>query len=275
VAAYAIESMLYYTAGLVDMYDGQDVEVESAIVKVFSSEIGFEALNEAILMMGSSALLETSPFYRYLRDMRFMALLDAPNDMYKCLIALNGLQYVSNEFADSVVKMRNPLFFPIQNMKNFLSVRAGDIEDNDEPILHLKLKEFLHPTLQYVANEIERCVLRFERGVRAVLSRGGPITVNDQFVLKRLAECVMSIYAMVVVTSRASRSYCIGYRNADEEILIAETFIRDEAAKFHIKIEGALHGEYFCTDGNSKLIASKSVQSSGYFLEQPLKLNDC
>lgn len=275
VAAYAIESMLYYTAGLIDMYDGQDVEVESAIVKVFSSEKGFEAINEAILMMGSSALLESSTFYRYFRDMRFMALLDAPNDMYKCLIALNGLQYVSNEYADSVIKMRNPLFFPIESMRSFLNVRLGNLEDNENPTLHLKLKEFLHPSLQYVADEIERCVLRFELGVKAVLCRVGPSSVNDQFILKRLADCVISIYAMVVVTSRASRSYCIGYRNADEEILIAETFVRDEVAKFEYNVVGAIHGEYFCTDGNSKLLSDKGVQSSGYFLEQPLKLNDC
>ena len=264
----------YYTAGITDMYDGQDVEVENAIVKVFSSEMGFNALNEAILMMGSNALLESSHFFRYLRDMRFMAMLDASNDMYKCLIALNGLQYVSNEFADMVMKQRNPLFYPIQSMKNFLNVRFFRVED-DRPILYLKLKEFLHPTLQYVADEIEHCVLRFEHGVKAVLSRIGPFSVNDQYILKRLAECAISIYVMVAVTSRASRSYCIGYRNADEEIVIAETVVRDQAAKFRYMIEGLIHGEYYCTDGNSKMLADKSVNSKGYFCEQPLKLNDC
>ena len=36
--------------------------------------------------------------------------------------------------------------------------------------------------------------------------------------LKRLAEIVIDLYGMTAVLSRASRSYCIGLRNADHEV---------------------------------------------------------
>lgn len=271
VNTYAIESLIYYTAGLLDMYDGQDCEIESAIVKVFCSEAAFESVNSAMLVIGGQAFLESSPYFRYFRDLRSLTLMDSTNDVYRCLIALNGLQYVSNDFNEPVFRNRNPFFYPLSVLTNFIDLKAIKVND-DNPKLHLKLKEFLHPSLQYVADHFENCVIKFEHGVLATLSRIGPKTVDDQFTLKRLADCAILIYAMTAVLSRASRSYCIGCRNADEELVIAETFIRDSAEKFKYILPGLLYGEYYCTDANQKKLAEKTVKTFGYFAEEPLKL---
>lgn len=271
VNTYVVESLIYYTAGLLDMYDNQDCEIESAIVKVFSCEAAFEAVNEAMLLIGGNAFLESSPYFRYFRDLRFLALMDSTNDVYRCLIALNGLQYVSDDFNDPNIKIRNPFFHPVDMFSNMLHIKRLKT-DQDDPVLHLKLKEYLHPSLQYVADHYERCVILLEHGVLQLLSRVGPSSVDDQFMLKRLADCAILVYAMTAVLSRASRSYCIGYKNSTEEMMVCETFVRDSVQKFKYILEGLKYGEFYCTDGCSKNLAEKSVETCGYFAEEPLKL---
>ena len=42
--------------------------------------------------------------------------------------------------------------------------------------------------------------------------------VDEQLNLKRLADISIDIYAMTACVGRASRSYCIGLKNADHEV---------------------------------------------------------
>lgn len=271
VNTYAVESLIYYTAGLLDMYKGQDCELENAIVKVFSSEAAFEAVNEAMLLMGGNAFLESSPYYRYFRDLRYLALMDSTNDMYRCFIALNGLQYVSNELNDEVFVHRNPSFYTQEVVTSHFNIKLVKTE-MDEPILDLKLREYLHPNLHYIANQYEYCVHRLKHGVMCFLVNEGPNTVNDQFSLKRLADAAILVYAMTAVLSRASKSYCMGCKNSAEELLLCETFVRESVQKFKYSVEGLTEGNFYCTDANNQKLSKITVQKSGYFLQEPLKL---
>ena len=44
--------------------------------------------------------------------------------------------------------------------------------------------------------------------------------VDNQLVLKRLADTCIDLYAMTAVIGRCSRSMCIGLRNSDHEVRI-------------------------------------------------------
>ncbi|XKL67707.1 hypothetical protein PGB90_003198 [Kerria lacca] len=272
VTQYVIESLIYFTTGIMDMYDGQDCEVENAIVKVFSTEAALEALNDSSLILGGRAFLAGTPYDRNIRDLRFLSLFDHNNDLYRCLITLNSLQYISNDVNKMIVENRNPFYYPYNYFKNILKRRFTKATD-DDPELYLKLKYYLHPSLEYLANYLEYCILRFHCGVTCSLSRLGPNTVDDQMHIKRMADCAILIYAMIAVLSRASRSYCIGSKYAQEEIIFAETFVRDSHKKFQIIVEGLIAGQYFVTDVSRQKLAERIVECNGYFLTEPLKLN--
>lgn len=72
---------------------------------------------------------------------------------------------------------------------------------------------------QVSATLLEYCVLRLQYGVEIVLTRHGQTIIDQQMMLKRLADVAIDIYAMTAVLGRASRSYCIGLQNAAEEVL--------------------------------------------------------
>lgn len=67
---------------------------------------------------------------------------------------------------------------------------------------------------------LEKLVLKFQIGVETALTKHGKGITNKQLELRRIADVATDIYAMTAVVSRASRSYCIGLRNADHEVLL-------------------------------------------------------
>ncbi len=71
---------------------------------------------------------------------------------------------------------------------------------------------------QISSNQLEKLVIQFGCVVELVLQRYGREITERQMVLKRLADVSIDLYAMTAVLSRASRSYCIGLRNAEHEV---------------------------------------------------------
>lgn len=270
VNTYVLESMIYFTCGLLDRYENQDCEVENAIVKVFASELAWQSTSESIQLFGGQGYLKNYPYERYLRDMKILSLFDVSNEVLRMFIALCCLKYVSNDINEEVVQVRNPYFHPKQVMKKFFGKLRVDFE---HPKLYLKLYEYVHPTLGPMSELLETCLLRFEHGVSTALYRDACFLVEDQWALNRIAEGVMLLYAMTAVISRASRSYCIGSRNAFQELQIAEAYIKDCHHKFKDIVEGLIEGDIYVTDALHKQVALRTIESRGYFLEEPLKLN--
>lgn len=60
--------------------------------------------------------------------------------------------------------------------------------------------------------------MRLQYGVETVLLHHGKAVIDQQMMLKRLADVAIDIYAMTAVLGRASRSYCIGLQNSAEEV---------------------------------------------------------
>jgi len=49
---YAMESMAYMTAGMLDMYENPDCAMEAAMVKVYSSEAAWSGVSECLQILG-------------------------------------------------------------------------------------------------------------------------------------------------------------------------------------------------------------------------------
>lgn len=65
---------------------------------------------------------------------------------------------------------------------------------------------------------LEKRALQFQMAVELVLSHHGKQVIEKQMDMRRVADVVIDLYAMAAVLSRASRSYCIGLRNAEHEV---------------------------------------------------------
>lgn len=97
--------------------------------------------------------------------------------------------------------------------------------------------------------------------------------VNDHQNLKRLAECVIDIYAMTACIGRASRSYCIGLRNADMELIVTTTFCIKAKERVRDRVAKIWQGRFNTGDQNKKILADIVGRQNGYCFEHPLTRN--
>lgn len=169
---------------------------------------------------------------------------------------------------DDVFRSRNPLFNPMHMLKKFVSSsNVADITTN------MGLNEFVHPSLAGPAECIEHSVTRLKVCVEMLFNRYGNEIVEKQVEIAKLSEMISTCFAMYASTSRASRSYCIGLRLADNELLIAYTICQDGRERVKILANEIMRGPYLTNDNNLQKMSKQIFKSNNYFVEHPLTYN--
>ncbi|EHB09577.1 Acyl-CoA dehydrogenase family member 9, mitochondrial [Heterocephalus glaber] len=278
--AYAMESMSYLTAGMLDHPECPDCSIETAMVKVFSSEGAWQCVSEALQILGGlgymrdhphermlrdarallflegdlafwrcqaagsgyspedpflcSALrvagslrardlgyMRDHPHERMLRDARALLFLEGTNEILRMFIALTGLQHAGCVLTPRIKNLKEgrlaiALETITQRMWDTLG-RTVDLGLMDDPGV-------VHPSLGDSVAKLEENVYNFGRTVETLLLRFGKTIVEEQLLMKRVANVLINLYSMTAVLSRASRSIRIGLQDHDHEVLLASTF---------------------------------------------------
>ncbi|XP_043237688.1 complex I assembly factor ACAD9, mitochondrial-like isoform X2 [Amphibalanus amphitrite] len=224
---YIMESLTYITTGLVDLTQEPDYVLEAAVCKVVSSELAQNIVDRCLRLLGDRGYYrreETGDTAeRYLKETRAALRFTGSNELLRLFIALGGLQEATPMYAEEVTKMRNPMLFPVHVLKRLVGGMRNKARSSHTP---LHLYGCLHPSLKVQADELEECVHRFADLTLEALERFGADLMNQQPVLTWLAENVSDIYVVTAVLARASRSYCIGLRDAETEIALATSAVQ-------------------------------------------------
>uniref|UniRef100_A0A669D0W1 Acyl-CoA dehydrogenase family, member 9 n=1 Tax=Oreochromis niloticus TaxID=8128 RepID=A0A669D0W1_ORENI len=176
--AFVMESMAYLTSGMMDRPGIPDCSLEAAMVKVFSSEGGWICVSEALQVLGGLGYTKNYPFERFVRDCRILPIFEVLIHEHVVVCALREMKKGNIGLAIGMVSKK-------------LRASLGASVD-----LGLTGKDgVVHPSLE----------------VRE-------LWLDEQLVLKRVADVLIHIYAMTAVLSRASRSISIGLRNHDHEV---------------------------------------------------------
>lgn len=269
-ASYAMESMVYLTAGLLDGYENPDCTVESSILKVYSTEKCLGLLLSSVHIFGVDHYMTSLEVKNSIQSITDLQYIDESNDYLKILIGMLGLQHAGKSFADSVKKVRNPFMFPGFIFKKMLRNRHFE---SDQPKLTLKLLDYVHPSLDKQANDIEYCILKLQYVTEMLLVRNGREAPTKQMDINKLAAAVIEIYAMFATVSRASRSYCIGHHNAHLELSLANAVCKQGLRKVKDLLDIVETGPYNSSGSDFIKIAKQVFKSSGEFAEHSLKTN--
>src|SRR6202043_3681074 len=105
--AYAMEAMTTITASLIDR-GLEDYMLETAMLKVFTTERLWEAVNDAFQIHGGSAYFTDLPLERMLRDARINQIGEGSNEVLTSFIALVGMRGPGMEFKEIYDTMFNP-----------------------------------------------------------------------------------------------------------------------------------------------------------------------
>ncbi|XP_040102599.1 complex I assembly factor ACAD9, mitochondrial [Oryx dammah] len=219
--AYVIESMAYLTAAMLDAPGFPDCSIEAAMVKVFSSEGAWMCVSEALQVLDGSGYARDHPCERLLRDSRALLIFEGTNEILRMYIALTGLQHAGRILTARIKELKQG------NVTTIMETVGQRLWDSLGRTVDLGLTGKLgvvHPSLADGAQKLEENVYYFGRSVENLLLRFGKTIVEEQLVLKRVANVLINLYAMTAVLSRASRSIRLGLRHHDHEVLLANIF---------------------------------------------------
>jgi acyl-CoA dehydrogenase family member 9 len=220
--AYAMEAMTTITASLIDR-GLEDYMVETAMLKVFTTELLWECVNDAFQVHGGAAYMTDLPLERMLRDARINQIGEGSNEVLKSFIALVGMRGPGMEFKEIYDTMLKPTREGgIGKAWNAGMSRLGaTVRVPDVPVRSSELKSF--------ANQLGRLVWKFNLAVNKSLIRYREPILDMQLVQERIAGAAMDLFASTSVLSRWDSEIQSGQSNGERPTrknTAAELFLR-------------------------------------------------
>src|SRR3954454_9379005 len=251
--AYAMEAMTTVTAAFIDR-GLEDYMLETAMLKVFTTERLWECINDVFQIYGGSAYFTDLPLERMLRDARINQIGEGANEVLTSFIALVGMRGPRMEFKEIYDTMMKPSRHGMSKAwaagRNRLSstVRVPDVPVQSEQV-------------RAQARQLGRLIRHFNFAVnRALITYREPI-LDMQLVQERIANAAMDLFASTCVLSRIDGEIQSSGRNGNSvspDHSAADLFLRQSFRRIRDFLAGL-------TDNDDKTViaAAKSCLTSG------------
>ncbi|XP_048221092.1 very long-chain specific acyl-CoA dehydrogenase, mitochondrial [Perognathus longimembris pacificus] len=223
---YVTESMAYMLSANMDQ-GSKDFQIEAAISKIFSSEAAWKVTDECIQIMGGMGFMKEPGVERVLRDTRIFRIFEGTNDILRLFVALQGCMDKGKELSGLGNALKNPL----GNAGLLLGEAGKQLRRRAGLGSGLSLSGVIHPELSQSGELAVQALEQFATVVEAKLIKHKKGIVNEQFLLQRLADGAIDLYAMVVVLSRASRSLSEGHPAAQHEKMLCNSWCIEASAR--------------------------------------------
>ncbi len=251
VSTYALESMVYLTAGLVDR-GLEDYSLEGACCKIFGTETVWSNINDALQIAGGNGFMEEYPYEKALRDSRINMIFEGTNEILRVLVALSGMRDVAEDLKEVGRALRAPL-----SSLGILSDYAAR-----------KIRGVMPERLTMIAPELApegEIVAKYARwaggAVETLLKKYGKGVIEKEYQQERLANVAIDLYASLAVLSRATAAIArSGAEKAGEEVRVAQAFV--QGAKY--RMVGHLKEMDKNRDAEQTAIADTAYSSLGY-----------
>ncbi|XP_008299384.1 very long-chain specific acyl-CoA dehydrogenase, mitochondrial [Stegastes partitus] len=262
---YVTESMAYMISGNMDS-GASEFQIEAAISKIFASEAAWSVTDECIQVMGGMGFMKDSGVERVMRDLRIFRIFEGTNDILRLFVALNGFQNAGNQLKGLQKALKNPL--------GNAGLLAGEITKRAKRKAGLStgltLQGTVHPELAQSGELTVKAIEQFGVVIEEQLIKHGKKIIDEQFVLKRVADCAIDLYAMVVVLSRASRSLSQGHASAQHEKMLCETWCMEAHDRVMRDIKLLRSSDSKKLFKNLRAISAAVVENGGPVSPHPL-----
>ncbi|KAL4659919.1 very long-chain specific acyl-CoA dehydrogenase, mitochondrial [Arapaima gigas] len=262
---YVTESMAYMVSGNMDS-GASEFQIEAAISKIFASEAAWSVTDECIQIMGGMGFMKDAGVERVMRDLRIFRIFEGTNDILRLFVALNGFQNAGNQLKSLQRALKNPL--------GNAGLLAGEISKRARRRAGLgsglTLQGTVHPELAHSGDLTVKAIEEFGVTVEEMLLKHNKKIIDEQFVLKRVADSAIDLYAMVVVLSRASRSLSQGLPSAQHEKVLCETWCIEAHARVLADMKALRSSSSKQLFNNLRAISSALVDNNGVVTMHPL-----
>jgi alkylation response protein AidB-like acyl-CoA dehydrogenase len=192
--AFAMEATVNQCAALIDR--GGDIKLETAMLKVWSTDALWTIVNDTIQIFGGQAFFCNEPYERMMRDARLNMIGEGANDVLRVFVAMVGMKPV----IDQLLGLKTALATPFKELGTLLSFGAKRVGAQlglttpEVPVHHAELRPY--------AQELGKRIREFGLAVQSVLLRYRETIVERQYVLERIADAACELYASGCTLSR-------------------------------------------------------------------------
>ncbi|RMG08813.1 MAG: acyl-CoA dehydrogenase [Planctomycetota bacterium] len=224
VDCYATEAAVTLTAALTDR-GYEDTSVESAIVKIFSSEALWRTADEALQTAGGGGYMRELPYERILRDCRINRIWEGTNDILRLYIALTALNDVGQRLKEMSSSLKGIFDHPIKGfglLYDYARRRANWA--TGLPTAKSSLSK-AHLALRPQAELFEDLTRDLAAMADRLLRKHGKHIIGKQFATRRLADVMIDLYVLACVLSRVTSAIeTKGLDGAQAELWVAQVF---------------------------------------------------
>lgn len=190
---YAMEATTYQTAQLIDS-GSDDYMLETAMLKVWSTDALWEIINDTFQIYGGKAYFTDEPYERMMRDARINMIGEGANDVLRVFVALVGMRDVGLQLQDVLDAIKNP-WGGLGALGNFAVRRLGSMVANPEvPVRNSVLDEDgrrIGKLVGLLGSHVEKLLRHYRESV-----------LDRQFELARISDAATEIYTSACVLSR-------------------------------------------------------------------------
>merc|ERR550519_106110 len=194
---------------------------------------------------------------KVMRDLRIFRIFEGTNDILRLFVALVGIQYAGGHLRELQKAIQNPV-------SNF-GVVLGEVAKRGKGMAGLgsgnSLADKVHPNLAESAALTCKAVDAMGQAVEKVLIKHGKGIINEQFVLNRLANATIDIYANSCVLSWCSKSLNDGLESAHHEEMMTKVWC-SEAYTRVMKNVGDIRNPHTLENFKTMAEISKGVASN-------------
>lgn len=261
---YATQSIAYMISGNMDT-GSTDYHLEAAISKIFGSEAAWYVVDEAIQILGGMGFMTGTGLERFQRDLRIFRIFEGTNDILRLFVALTGIQYAGSHLRELQKAFQNPaanlgLIFKEASKRASSYMGLGGVD----------ITNLVEPSLADSAKLCGENIDQFSQSVESLLIKYGKNIIHEQFLLNRLAEAAIDIYASSCVLSRASRSIKQNLPTAEHEKLMTEMWCVEANDRVKINLRKISSGAFHSNIDRMAKISKSSFEVHDIVHNNPL-----
>merc|ERR1712136_599779 len=205
----------------IDSY-GAVQEKIARMSKILASEAAWFVTDEAIQVLGGNGYMRALGLEKVMRDLRIFRIFEGTNDILRLFVALTGIQYAGGHLRE----LQKAVASPISNF----GVVLGEVAKRGKGAIGIGpgnvLSGSVHPNLSESAALTCKAVDALGQSVEKVLIKHGKDIINEQFILNRLANATIDIYANTCVLSRCTKTLNEGLDSAHQEEIMTKVWCR-------------------------------------------------
>jgi len=263
VDLYASEAMVAVLGALLDSGEA-DVALEAACAKVFASETLWRAADEMVQIAGGRGFVKPHPYERYLRDARINRIFEGTNEILRVFIALSGLQEQGEKLKELGVALRRPL----KNLGQLGEFASSRVLTKFGRGADLRVE--MHERLKGHERYFEKHVAEFKRAAEDAVMHYRERIVEHQFVLERLANMAIELFARAATLSRAQKAVTAHGADASaHELSLCGIFCVESGRRFRANRD-ALDAREEELDGHRRAIAGAVRRKEGPAVPDPV-----